>query len=171
MPVMNEKWGHILQQTEAYYTAKVREHGATAKGVDWNSAESQQVRFRQLLRLAEGAPQPFSLNDFGCGYGALVEYLHVQGYAFSYHGLDLSGEMVKQAQVRHGPLPYCRFSTDAEALAPADYTVASGIFNVRLDTPDEEWRAYMLATLDQLAACSTQGFAFNVLTIYSDAER
>lgn len=168
---MHKEWAHILSQTEAYYTAKVREHGATAPGVDWNSEESQQLRFRQLLRLVEGGPQPFSLNDFGCGYGALAGYLRAQGYTFSYHGVDLSVEMVKQAQARYGHLPYCRFSTTVEALPLADYTIASGIFNVKLDTPDEEWKAYLLATLDQLAACSTQGFAFNVLTKYSDTER
>ena len=38
----------ILAGVTAYYAGKLREFGATPRGVDWNSAESQQLRFRQL---------------------------------------------------------------------------------------------------------------------------
>jgi len=54
---------------------------------------------------------------------------------------------------------------------PADYTVASGIFNVRLDRPDDQWRAYLHDTLDVLDRSSRRGFAFNCLTSYSDADK
>jgi SAM-dependent methyltransferase len=161
----------ILRQTEAYYTQKVVAYGATAQGADWNSTASQQLRFTQLLRLVEGERGLFSINDFGCGYGALVEYLQAHGYAFTYHGFDLSAEMLKRAQERYGTLANCRFSASLEAVSPAQYTVASGIFNVKLDTDETVWAEYMLATIDRLAALSTQGFAFNVLTKYSDPPR
>jgi hypothetical protein len=49
--------------------------------------------------------------------------------------------------------------------------LASGIFNVKLQSDDEAWKAYMLATVDQLDGLSTRGFSFNVLTQYSDPER
>lgn len=165
---MKTEWQHILRQTEGYYTQKVLEHGATAQGVDWNSSASQQLRFKQLLRLVEGERGLFSINDFGCGYGALVEYLQAQGHAFTYQGFDLSAEMVKRAHEQYGALANCRFSTSLEALSPAQYTVASGIFNVKLDTDEAVWTEYMLATIDRLAVLSTQGFAFNVLTKYAD---
>jgi SAM-dependent methyltransferase len=168
---VKQEWQQVLRQTEAYYTQKVLEHGDTAQGVDWNSTASQQLRFTQLLRLVEGEPGLFSINDFGCGYGALVEYLQAHGYAFTYHGFDLSTEMVKRARERYGGLTHCHFSTSVEALSAADYTVASGIFNVKLDTNDAAWKEYMLATIDQVAALSTRGFAFNVLTKYSDPPR
>ena len=45
----------------------------------------------------------------------------------------------------------------------------SGIFNVRNDIGDEEWRAYILQTLKAMSASSRKGFAFNALTSYSDA--
>jgi hypothetical protein len=62
----------ILVNVQRYYDAKVEAHGATARGADWNSAESQQLRFRQLLKLCD-QPGPFVINDYGCGYGALVD--------------------------------------------------------------------------------------------------
>ena len=58
-----------------------------------------------------------------------------------------------------------------EQLSPADYTLASGIFNVKQHTPSDEWREYVLETMHDLAALSRRGFAFNALTTYSDPAR
>ncbi|MGE0822671.1 MAG: trans-aconitate 2-methyltransferase [Candidatus Binatia bacterium] len=168
---MSNTWETILQQTAAYYTAKIQEHGATARGVDWNSTESQSMRFQQLLRLCLDTSRPFSINDIGCGYGALVDYLQACHYRFSYAGVDLSTAMIQVATERYLHDSRCQFFTTFSALPVADYSVASGIFNVKLSTPDGEWITYMAAMLDQLASVSSLGFAFNVLTQYSDAER
>ena len=54
---------------------------------------------------------------------------------------------------------------------PADYTVASGIFNLRADLSDTAWMAYILETLGHMNAASRKGFSFNILTKYSDADR
>jgi len=48
--------------------------------------------------------------------------------------------------------------------------VASGIFNVKLDTPTVDWERYVRDTLGTINALSRKGFAFNVLTKYSDAD-
>ena len=49
--------------------------------------------------------------------------------------------------------------------------MASGIFNVRLGTSEDDWAAYMLDSIAQMASRARLGFAFNVLTLYSDPER
>ena len=153
-----------------YYTAKVTEHGATPAGVDWNGEHSQHLRFAQLLAVIAGE-QPFSLNDYGCGYGALLEPLSERFSDFEYRGFDVSEAMVAQARERYGADPRARFFSDPAALAPADYTVASGIFNVRLDLDEARWRAYVLETIDAMAAVSRRGIAFNALTLHSDSDR
>lgn len=153
-----------------YFDRKLSEHGATARGVDWNSDASQLLRFRQLLRLTEPGI-PFSITDFGCGYGALVDQLLDLGVSFEYFGLDISGDMIAAAGARHPGRPSVTFSLGAVPDRPRDYCVASGIFNIRLDTPDEEWLAYVFRTLDRMHEYSTNGFAFNALTIYSDPDR
>jgi SAM-dependent methyltransferase len=168
---MRENRQALLRSVEAYYTAKVVEYGPTARGADWNSEASQHLRFQQLLRVLENEQGPFSVNDMGCGYGALAAYLHSRGATFHYHGFDLSSEMVRFARTHYGHLANCRFSHPPESLIPAHYTVASGIFNVKLTTDTEQWHAYMLDTIDHLAALSTRGFAFNVLTSYADPDR
>jgi len=156
----------ILSQVQQYYDDKIRTHGPTARGVDWKSPESQELRFAQLLKLIDH-DQPFAINDFGCGYGALVDYLEKSGSQFQYVGFDISPEMLAKAGELH---PHADFVNDRDRLPPADYTVASGIFNVRLQTSDDEWKKYMLDVLDTMNSLSVKGFAFNALTKYSDAE-
>lgn len=155
----------------AYYTEKVVTHGPTARGVDWNSTESQLLRFEQLLRLIPAQAEDFSVLDFGCGYGAFADALAVGHERYRYQGFDLSSAMIDQATQRLGSDPRHRFTTDVTDLQPADYVVASGVFNVKLHHPDAEWRAYMEDTVDQLARLARSGFAFNALTSYSDPER
>jgi len=58
-----------------------------------------------------------------------------------------------------------------EAIEPASFAVASGIFNVKLQHSVEQWRGYVLATIDSLDGLSTRGFAFNMLSTYSDPEK
>lgn len=160
----------LLSGVAQYYADKLAQHGDTPQGVDWNGAEGQLQRFAQLCRLLPD-DRPFSLNDLGCGYGALYEHLRGHYRDFRYAGWDLSREMVEAARVRHAEAADASFAVASEPATPADYGVASGIFNVKLETPLQEWRDYVHATLAALDRSSTRGFAFNCLTAYSDADR
>jgi len=158
----------IERRVGEYYSQKIREHGTTARGVDWNSSESQALRFDQLLRIAEGNTA-LSINEIGCGYGALVDHLEARGLKARYYGVDLSADMVAAAQARHGA--QAEFAVGSRPRDARDYCVASGIFNVRLETPDGPWLDTILATLDTMDQTSSRGFAFNALTRYSDADK
>lgn len=160
----------LAKQAAEYYTRKIREHGPTASGADWKSVESQYLRFEQLLKVCDTSGA-FSILDFGCGYGALADYLEGRGLTYSYCGYDVSEEMLKHAQEQHRDLEHCRFIGDKTQLVAAEYTIASGIFNVKLDTPETDWKEYVRRTVHQIADLSARGFAFNVLTLYSDVER
>ena len=163
--------GAILQTVGRYYTERLQEFGATPQGVDWNSAASQVLRFDLLLQLVEAPPPESSLLDVGCGYGALLDTMRERGSALHYRGFDVSAEMIAAAEVRHARDGQCAFTTDPMALRPATYAVASGIFNVKLHHGEAEWRNYVLAMLASLDAASERGFAFNMLSTYSDPER
>jgi len=160
----------LLDAVQRYYSGKIAEHGPTARGVDWNDQASQEVRFEQLLKLCE-LETPFTINDYGCGYGALALYLAERGIRFRYTGFDISERMLEQARDLLDGVEECRFVTADEQLETVEYTVASGIFNVRLDAADDAWERHIFATLERLDQLSTSGFAFNMLTSYSDPER
>jgi hypothetical protein len=53
----------------------------------------------------------------------------------------------------------------------ADYGIASGILNVRMNYTDDAWHEYFRTTLALLDRTSTKGFAFNCLTSYSDPDK
>lgn len=157
----------ILSEVAEYYTAKLAAHGETSRGVDWNGEEGQTLRFTQLCKIINKANH-FSINDLGCGYGALYDFLSSKNENFSYSGIDISDSMIRAAEGRYQDKPHARFVLSGEPDQTADYGVASGIFNVRMGRSDDEWRSYFEATLDVLDRTSRVGFAFNCLTSYSD---
>ncbi len=55
-------------------------------------------------------------------------------------------------------------------MALADYTVASGTFNVKGEAEDQEWLKHILSSIGVMHDKSKLGFAFNLLTQYSDKE-
>jgi len=161
---MNETF---VRRAAEYYAEKLRSHGATHRGVDWNSAESQSLRFRQLLRIAEDAPA-VAVNDYGCGYGALADYLAVSSRPFTYVGFDAAPAMVEAARARHAGNAGVTFTESRAALTAQPFTVASGVFYVKHDAGNDEWWDYVAGVLDDMAGLSSKGFAFNLLTLYSD---
>lgn len=160
----------IINDVSAYYGMRLAEHGTTAKGVDWNGADSQNLRFAQLMRVLND-DHPFSITDVGCGYGALFDFLSERFGAFSYLGTDVSAEMIDAARSRLRDHANARFDDSVSAHGQTDYSVASGIFNVRLGHDDDAWKSYLVATLDDISQGSRRGFAFNCLTSYSDPDR
>jgi SAM-dependent methyltransferase len=166
---MNNQSKLIKQNVRDYYTQKVITYGSIPKGVDWNSLESQELRFEQLLKICN-PDHEFTINDYGCGYGYLVEFMAQKKYPFTYQGYDLSSEMIQQAIARYRNLPNCQFYQGETFSEMADYTIASGIFNVKLDHATAEWKHYIEETLHHFNSLSRSGFSFNILTQYSDPE-
>ncbi len=160
----------MRSRVERFFHEKIEAHGTSAEGVGWNGTASQEMRFAQLLKIVEAPPDDFSLLDYGCGYGALRIYLSERWPNARYSGYDLSVAMIRHALELHGA-ESARFSCDARLLVPHDYLVASGLFNVPAGASHERWRTHIRATLDEMARLATRGFAFNILTIYSDADR
>ena len=158
----------LIAESAAYYTRALQLHGPVPRGVDWNSAESQQLRFEQLLRICDA--DHYSLLDYGCGYGALAARIVNDHRLAAYIGYDPSEEMVHRAHAM-APSPRVAFRSDLSQLNTADFVVASGVFNVKQESPRERWHEYIVAQIRELDRLSTKGFSFNLLTSYSDPER
>jgi len=160
-----------IDNTRAYYQRTFQTGGLGPAGVDWGHERAQTTRFAQLLKLIpahDWARRP-SLNDLGCGYGALLGYLQDQGCPVDYRGVDLVPDMVQAAQQRWGAAGAFVVGSGCDRVA--DYAVASGLLNVRNDTPQADWQAFVESVLDDLHANSLLGFAFNCLTAYADPDR
>jgi hypothetical protein len=97
--------------------------------------------------------------------------LRANGLAARYTGVDLSSAMIDTARRIHADDAQATFVTSPRDLPVADFTVASGLFHVRLDTADDVWWRYVTDTLDRFHERSRRGFAFNLLTAHADPER
>jgi SAM-dependent methyltransferase len=155
---------HLHADVERYYTQKVLMYGATAPGVDWTCRPTQELRFVQLLKLCDFR-LPFSLNDVGCGYGALLSFLakRHRGAKVDYLGTDLSQAMIDQVKPSRRPSIRSRFVVASSIPRVADYSVASGIFNVRLQQSTACWTLFVEQMLTAMHAASRLGFAVNFL--------
>lgn len=160
----------INKDISNYYTKKILEHGNSPQGVDWNGLDGQILRFKQLSKIIK-KDSPFTLLDYGCGYGAYLDYLNTYHKAFQYHGLDLSAEMIKASKKKFEDAINCSFSLSSTDLSAFDFVIASGIFNVKLHHSNVSWEKYIFNILDEMDALSVKGFACNFLSTYSDQSK
>lgn len=159
----------VLNKIAQHYSQSLQQFGAEAKGVGWGDTRKHALRFDKLLELVRDWSGPFSVNDLGCGYGALLEVLEQRGYVVSsYHGHEISPDMLQEAQKNLGGRDNVHFSAAPTLEADADFGFASGIFNVRFDIEEGLWRDFVLGTMDNMNAYCRRGFAFNILTSYVD---
>lgn len=154
-----------------YFETTLKKFGHTPKGVDWNSDISQNLRFQQLVKVID-ANNPFSILDYGCGYGALLDYLLDNKYSFSkYIGYDISEKMIEASKQQYSSIETASFITNLDEKTNVDYAVASGVFNMKLETPDDAWSEYVISCLNEINRITEKGFAITFLTKYSDQDK
>jgi len=158
------------KKLDEYFTEKLETFGPTPKGIDCNGASAQLARFAELVRVIHPS-KPFTVIDYGCGYGAMLDFLSARGWQFEYYGVDLIEKMIAAGSEIHKDFSNAHFTTDEKELLVADYLVAQGIFNIKMDSPYDKWQEMILETLPRMNALCSKGFSFNMLTKYSDADR
>lgn len=154
-------YANALAQVAAVYHCTLEEHGRSANGVAWTDAAGQIRRFEVLTAAVEGG-MPLSVNDVGCGYGALFPFLAARFSLAAYCGTDVCEAMVETAQATISD-PRARFVQSALPVAAADWSLASGTFNISAGADDRVWIALVEEVLAAMAARSRLGFAFNML--------
>lgn len=158
------------KKISGYFTEKLEAFGPNAKGVDYNSTEAQEARFLQLTKVIDSS-RKYSLLDFGSGYGGMYDYLTRLGHQLHYVGYDIAGPMTRKGRDLHPNNPDCRFTGNLAEAPVVDYAVASGTFNMKLDIDRGAWEKLVIESIHQMNAHASLGLAFNMLTIYSDADK
>lgn len=157
---------------QEYFRDKLQRFGVSPRGVDWNSEEAQRIRFDQLTKVIDAdRPEPFTLLDYGSGFGSYFDYLKELDQPVRYIGYDFLPESVEKGRVLHSDDPGCSFTTRLEDVDVCDYAVASGVFNIRIDADQDDWRGHTIEVLESMNRLARRGVAFNMLTKYSDPER
>ena len=161
----------MLAPAARAYERRLRRYGPTAKGVFWRDDEWQRRRYHVLVRAfrPEDRGGGVSIADFGCGYGALFQYLQDRPVMTGsrYIGYDMSEQMIAACRNRIDDRR-ARFVRHLRVTEPADYVFASGTYNLKLRANTGAWHRYILASLDQLWSKTGRVLAFNMLD--ADAE-
>lgn len=160
-----------LSGVAGLYSENLKHHGLASRSVGWKDQESHFLRFEKLVQVIDVQPgtQNVTVNDLGCGYGAMFKYLdelpslELAGY----YGYDISDEMLAAAK-KFIADPRLQLVKSPKVIHEADFSFVSGTFNVRMEASDEAWTAYVKDTLMNLADKSRKGLAFNLLTTYVD---
>ncbi len=161
----SDHYSDLLRQTADYYSRRLRERGAGARGMDWRDEDSQYLRFERLvlhLDLAAGS----SILDVGCGSGEFYEFCRRRSLEVDYMGIDVSPEMVAACDRRFGPGTASRagLAELAREDRSFDYVVASGTFNVRQETPEAEWRRFFERSVVEMYSLAHRALAFNAMS-------
>ena len=155
----------MLKPVVRAFDKRLSEWGATARGVYWRNEQGQRLRFEVLARALAHESGPFTVNDLGCGYGAFFDYLapEFEDRLTRFTGYDIAPLMLAEAKARIKD-PRARFVRGLAATEDADYSFASGTFNMCLKADLAEWTAYIEASLAHLFGKTRKAMAFNMLT-------
>ena len=143
-----------VEQVKSFFGKRIEQHGASPRGVGWNSDESQNTRFDQLLKIIKASS--FSILDYGCGYGALADYMEQKGLHADYYGFDILESAIEIARGSQNGKLNRMFFTEEDKLPVCDYVVASGVFNVRGEQSFETWTKYVVEFISSLQRSQPQ---------------
>lgn len=147
-----------ISKNNAIYYESVKAYPDDYRGVKWESAQSQFLRFKIL---GDISPLIFnySILDVGCGLGHLVDYLISRDFKGSYQGIDISYPMIAQAKKRHPNFTFEHNDIEHISEKSVEYVLASGIFAFS----DFEQAKH---TLSLLFSKAIKGVAVNFLSAY-----
>ncbi len=160
----------LIKKYTDFYEPKLLNFGANPKGVDMTSIESQEIRYKELIKIFESeknVSEKISVLDFGCGYGEFFEFLKQQTLNFSYTGYDILPLMIDLAKTKHFD-SQAKFTNLLPENQSFDYVIANGIFTLKFEAEEQKWKKHVFEILENMNHISRKGFAFTSLTSYSD---
>jgi SAM-dependent methyltransferase len=141
---------------EKFYTSAIELYGTSAKGVNWHSKRSQEIRFKTILELLPKNIKDFSIADAGCGFGDFYLYmLKKKKEPKEYIGIDTVLDMYSIASDKTGKEIIIADITKDE-LPKADWYVCSGAMNVLT-----EFETHLF--IQNCFSTCREGFVFNIL--------
>jgi 2-polyprenyl-3-methyl-5-hydroxy-6-metoxy-1,4-benzoquinol methylase len=153
-----------------YYEGLLAKFGADFKTLDWNSPESQKLRFKifQEIFVYGKKAADITVLDVGCGFGDLFGFFKneklLSRHKIRYTGTDISSKILDVAREKYPDIQFeMKDILEAKDLPRFDYVFCSGVFNIRtMDVESHmEWVRAMLEKMHDLA---NHGVAVNFLS-------
>lgn len=154
----------------SYFEGLLAKHGSNYLALDWNSVESQRLRFTVLKELfiygSKGAN--LSILDVGCGFGDLYGFFKTEGLLrrekISYTGYDISPKILEVARKKYPDAKFERKDILEDRHVPRfDHVFCSGALNIKTTEREThlDWVKEMIFRMYDL---SGRGTAINFLS-------
>jgi len=157
-----------LDEVADYYRDKLQRFGATAQGMDWKNEETQLLRFAIISRYIDFSSNP-SILDVGCGNGEYYNYCASRKLNINYKGIDVVPEMVTIANQRfHKSIAQVSNLTGLPDEEQFDYVIASGTFNTKLTSDEQQYEKYFYENIDCMFRHAKRAIIFNCMTSHVD---
>jgi SAM-dependent methyltransferase len=141
-----------------FYKTSYKKYGLSARGLNWNSEENQEIRFQVLSDFLAGDIATSSIVDAGCGFGDLYLYWQKMGIKpKSYVGIDSFEKFISLASQRVSNVAFLKKDVLKDTLPLADWYVASGSLNIL--SSFDTW-----LFLEKMLLHSHKGIVFNILS-------
>ena len=122
-----------------YYEDLLERHGDTFLSLDWNSQDSQKLRFKifaDLVKMFDN--NKISVLDVGCGFGDFYAYFERQNYKFSYMGYDVSPKILSIAKKKYPKASFELYNImEDKNFKKYDFVFCSGALNICFDSREE----------------------------------
>lgn len=160
-----------------HYEDCLDRHGDSHLGVDWPKLDDTLKRYKVMIeveRYAQTDPSKFSLLDFGCGAGHLLEYLrqnHID--RFEYHGCDISEKFISLCKSKFNDIDFRCYDAIAEPqqMSEFDFVVMNGVLTEKRELTFEQMWQYTQTLLSTIFQKTRVGLAFNVMSKQVQWER
>ncbi|HLD34581.1 MAG TPA: methyltransferase [Patescibacteria group bacterium] len=159
-----------FQEQIDYFESLLSKHGNNYKALDWNSPESQRLRFKVMKELFTYGKKAsgVTLLDVGCGFGDLYGYLKSDGalvrHNINYSGCDISPRIIQTAKTKYPDAKFEIKNILEDRHTPKyDYIICSGIFNIRTAEIDDHL-AYVKEMIYRASDLATYGVGLNFLS-------
>ena len=140
--------------SEKFYLSSLKKHGTNARGLNWVSQETQELRFDMILKILPDDAR--TLVDAGCGFGDFYHYLQKKGKQhIQYIGIDSLHKMCTIAQ-KNTQQEIILADITRDKLPFAQYYICSGAMNLL-----NKFETYLF--IKNCLKSSQKAFIFNIL--------
>ena len=143
------------------YRERILEYGQDPKALGW-PRNDQDLRFERLTRIWNF--ENLKIVDYGCGFGDLYSYLCNRGVDFEYVGVDISPEMIEQANELHPEAKFEVLSNPLDELPECDIVFACGAHALKL----EDNQKFVRDSFALFKKSAKVGFGVTFLSTHSD---
>jgi len=153
---LNEEYSKSnLKAIKDFYPEYYKDAKNNSEIVGWPSKEEQYKRFDVLLKI--GFKEGDTVLDFGCGLGALYEYMTKKYDDFEYIGVDINDEFIEKCKQTYPHIIFKKINDIKNVKQSYDWFIASGAFTVY--TPIKN----MMETIKVAFSQAKYGVAVNFL--------